>query len=286
MMDLQLLKNKEIEDMIIIADDLSQKNLEDKMSAHKIYQSLIDKIPNIYEYPYAAIRGELRNKIWKLEKKFNWNDSFYSQFGQDKFINDNFFRSYKNGFFVEIGAYDGISGSNCFYFEKFMNWKGIAIEPSQRQFEYLQKNRSCQCVNKAVTKKIEKKEFIDVIQGYTMMSGIYDASYQKTLDIINADFKTNIQKKIIETSTFNQIVGNNNLIDYLSIDVEGGELEILNSIDFDFYDIKVISVENNYPKEIAFNDLLLEKGFDYFDNIGVDEVYFNKKHLSLFGISS
>jgi FkbM family methyltransferase len=167
-----------------------------------------------------------------------------------------------------------------------MNWKGIAIEPSQRQFEYLQKNRSCQCVNKAVTKKIEKKEFIDVIQGYTMMSGIYDASYQKTLDIINADFKTNIQKKIIETSTFNQIVGNNNLIDYLSIDVEGGELEILNSIDFDFYDIKVISVENNYPKEIAFNDLLLEKGFDYFDNIGVDEVYFNKKHLSLFGISS
>ena len=94
------------------------------------------------------------------------------------------------------------------------------------------------------------------------------------------------KKKIIETSTFNQIVGNNNLIDYLSIDVEGGELEILNSIDFDFYKIKVISVENNYPKEIVFNDLLREKGFHYFDNIGVDEIYFNKKHASLFGISN
>jgi len=279
MIDLKSLKDEEIQDLIIFADGLSERNLEDKIRAHEIYKSLIAKIPNIYEYPHAAIRGELRKKIWNLEKKFNWNNSFYSQFGQDKFINDNFFKNLKNGFFVEIGAYDGISGSNCFYFEKFMNWTGIAVEPSQRQFEFLQKNRNCKCINKAVTKKIEKKEFIDVIQGYTMMSGINDKSYQKTLDIINADSKTNIQKIIIETSTFNQIVGNNNFIDYLSIDVEGGELDILNSIDFDFYNIKVISVENNYPKEIFFNDLLIKKGFDYFDKIGVDEIYFNKKYF-------
>ena len=278
--DFTSLYNKNINEVINIADNLSKQDLEGKLNAYKIYQSIIqiNQMPNIYQFPNTYIRGSLYQKIYELEKLLNLNGHFFSQAGQDKFVNDSYFRSMNNGFFVEIGAYNGIDGSNCYFFEKFLNWSGIAIEPSPSQFLALQKNRKCKCVNKAVAKKSEKIEFIDVVKGYTQMSGINNSSYQKTLEIINKDLRTVLDKKIIEAATFSEIVEYNYLIDYLSIDVEGGEMDILESIDFDLYKIKVLSIENNYPSEINYEKYLSEKGFCYIDSVGVDEIYFNKKY--------
>lgn len=278
--DFTSLYNKNINEVINIADDLSKQDLEGKLNAYKIYQSIIqiNQMPNIYQFPNTYIRGSLYQKIYELEKLLNLNGHFFSQAGQDKFVNDSYFRSMNNGFFVEIGAYNGIDGSNCYFFEKFLNWSGIAIEPSPTQFLALQKNRKCKCVNKAVAKKSEKIEFIDVVKGYTQMSGINNSSYQKTLKIINKDLRTVLDKKIIEAATFSEIVEYNYLIDYLSIDVEGGEMDILESIDFDLYKIKVLSIENNYPSEINYEKYLSDKGFCYIDSVGVDEIYFNKKY--------
>ncbi|MEK0436664.1 MAG: hypothetical protein RLZZ530_630 [Pseudomonadota bacterium] len=280
--DFGSLDKKNINEIINIADNLSKQNLEDKLNAYKIYQSIIqlNQIPNIYQFPNTYLRGAVHQKIYELEKVFNLNEYFFSQAGQDKFINNLFFRGMKNGFFVEIGAYNGIDGSNCYFFEKFLNWSGLAIEPSPSQFLSLQKNRRCKCINKAVAKKSEKIEFIDVIKGYTAMSGINNSSYQKTLEIIKKDLRTVLDKKIIQAATFSEIVEYNYLIDYLSIDVEGGEMDILESIDFNLYKIKVLSVENNYPNEINYEKYLSEKGFNYIDNVGVDEIYFNKKYLT------
>lgn len=280
--DFGSLDKKNINEIINIADNLSKQNLEDKLNAYKIYQSIIqlNQIPNIYQFPNTHLRGAVHQKIYELEKVFNLNEYFFSQAGQDKFINNLFFRGMKNGFFVEIGAYNGIDGSNCYFFEKFLNWSGLAIEPSPSQFLSLQKNRRCKCINKAVAKKNEKIEFIDVIEGYTQMSGINNSSYQKTLEIIKKDLRTVLDKKIIQAATFSEIVEYNYLIDYLSIDVEGGEMDILESIDFNLYKIKVLSVENNYPNEINYEKYLSEKGFNYIDNVGVDEIYFNKKYLT------
>ncbi|NBV93710.1 MAG: FkbM family methyltransferase [Proteobacteria bacterium] len=280
--DFGSLDKKNINEIINIADNLSKQNLEDKLNAYKIYQSIIqlNQIPNIYQFPNTHLRGAVHQKIYELEKVFNLNEYFFSQAGQDKFINNLFFRGMKNGFFVEIGAYNGIDGSNCYFFEKFLNWSGLAIEPSPSQFLSLQKNRRCKCINKAVAKKSEKIEFIDVIEGYTQMSGINNSSYQKTLEIIKKDLRTVLDKKIIQAATFSEIVEYNYLIDYLSIDVEGGEMDILESIDFNLYKIKVLSVENNYPNEINYEKYLSEKGFNYIDNVGVDEIYFNKKYLT------
>ena len=69
-------------------------------------------------------------------------------------------------------------------------------------------------------------------------------------------------------------------IDYLSIDVEGGELCLLESLDFDFYKIKVISIENNQPNEISYNDLMKKNGFKLFDYVGADEIYYNPQNFT------
>ena len=160
-----------------------------------------------------------------------------------------------------------------------MDWNGIAIEPSPVHFEKLKKNRNCICINKAISNKNDHKEFVEVINGYIQMSGIVTDEYKKTLDIIMKDPRTKMNKLNIKTSTFKEIVGENKIIDYLSIDVEGEEKRILESIDFNYFNIKVLSVENNYPEQNNYNNLLKDKGFTYFDKYGVDEIYYNKKYF-------
>ena len=70
-------------------------------------------------------------------------------------------------------------------------------------------------------------------------------------------------------------------IDYLSIDIEGSEFDLLESIDFDKYKIKVISVENNLPDDQDFQVFFNKKNFNYFDRVGQDEIFYNKNYIKI-----
>jgi FkbM family methyltransferase len=157
---------------------------------------------------------------------------------------------------------------------------GISVDPSKIKFAKLQKNMKCKCFNNAISDKIENVEFVEVLEGYVQMSGINSHNYKKTLQIVNGNIQNKIQNYSTTTITFNDIAQTNKNIDYLSIDIEGSELQVLNSIKFDDYEIKVLSLENNDQKEINFNKLLQYNGFLYFDTIGVDEIFYNKKYYN------
>ena len=110
------------------------------------------------------------------------------------------------------------------------------------------------------------------------MSGLNQSHYQDTFNTIRADLNSNTEIYNVDTSTFNDLVTQTD-IDYLSIDIEGGELDILKSIDFNIYKIKVISVENNKPNEISYSNFLETKGFKFFEYCGADEIYFNPSYI-------
>ena len=279
--DLSHLVGKDISIALKEAQELSEKNLEGKIHAHKIYNFLLDQIPNEYsESKFHVLRGILREKIWKNERIFFWNEKFFSQAGQDKVIKNHFFPNKKNGFFLEIGAYDGIEGSNCFHFEKFLNWNGIAFEPSKVQYEKLKNNRNCKILNKAMSNSILEVDFVEVIEGLTQMSGIKNENYTAEKIIKkNGQCKTEISKII--TTTFDKEVSSDQEIDYLSIDIEGGELSVLETIDFEKYTIKVVSVENNLPDKFNFNSFFISKNFSFFDRVGQDEIFYNNSHFKL-----
>lgn len=279
--DLSHLVGKDISIALKEAQDLSEKNLEGKIHAHKIYNFLLDQIPNQYsESKFHVLRGILREKIWNNERIFFWNEKFFSQSGQDKVIKNHFFPNKKNGFFLEIGAYDGIEGSNCFHFEKFLNWNGIAFEPSKVQYEKLKNNRNCKILNKAMSNSIVEVDFVEVIEGLTQMSGIKNENYTAEKIIKkNSQSKTEISKII--TTTFDQEVSSDQEIDYLSIDIEGGELSVLETIDFEKYIIKVVSVENNLPDKFNFNSFFISKNFSFFDRVGQDEIFYNNSYFKL-----
>ena len=201
------------------------------------------------------------------------------QAGQDKIIKKIFFDGKKNGFFIEIGAYDGIIGSNCYHFERFLNWDGIAIEPSIIQFEKLKKNRKCKLLNNAISDKVKEVEFIEVTEGLTQMSGINDSTFKRNINIISKNQPSKTQSINLKTITFDEIVPKNKDIDYLSVDIEGGEMNLLKSIDFKINNIKVISVENNVPKEQNFKKFFEEINFIYLDRIGQDEIFYNREYF-------
>ena len=278
--DLSSFVGKNVNDLLKKGDQLFNDNLEGKIHAHKIYSELLEQVPNTYASSNEHVfRGMLRQKIWNCERSFFWNEKYTSQAGQDKMIKKNFFDGKKNGFFIEIGAYDGISGSNCYHFERFLNWDGIAIEPSNIQFEKLKKNRKCKVLNNAISDEVKEVEFIEVTEGLTQMSGINDSSFERNFKIISNNQASKTDSTKLKTITFDDIVPKNKDIDYLSIDIEGGEMNLLKSIDFKTNSIKVISVENNIPKEQNFKNFFEEINFTYLDRIGQDEIFYNRQYF-------
>ena len=98
---------------------------------------------------------------------------FYSQDNQDKYLEHNIFRGFKNRVFVDVGAHDGRSLNNTLYFEENNGWKGISIEPIQKVYDRLVLNRpNCINLNYAVCNYDRETEFIFNSGSTEMISGI------------------------------------------------------------------------------------------------------------------
>lgn len=198
---------------------------------------------------------------------------FYSQYKQDKYLETCVFNGYKNGIFVDVGAHDGVSLNNTLYFEKENGWTGINIEPIKRVYAKLVENRpKCININCAVSNNNGTAEFI-CNTGYTeMISGLKNSfdkrHYQRLANENNAMGSTN-EIIHVETKRLQTICDEFGIsrINYLSIDVEGAEFEVIKSIDFDKTYIDVIGFENNYrDTSIPIVMYLEQKGY-----IGIHE---------------
>jgi FkbM family methyltransferase len=177
---------------------------------------------------------------------------FYSQDKQDNYLENKIFKGYKNGFFVDVGAHNGKSFNNTLYFEETNNWKGINVEPLKDVYNVLISNRpNCININCAICNNDGETEFI-CNAGYSeMLSGIkdsYDPRHKHRLQKEIKDRGSTSKIIKVETKKLETICDSNSIshINYLSIDVEGGEFEVIKSINFDKVFIDVIGFENNY----------------------------------------
>ena len=208
---------------------------------------------------------------------------FYSQYKQDEYLETTIFKGYKNVFYVDVGAHDGISLNNTLYFEKNNNWRGINIEPIKDVFDMLVMNRPVDVnINCAVCNRDGEADFY-LNEGYTeMLSGIienYDARHLERLMNENTEKSATTQIVKVNTKKLETIFDEHAVshINYLSIDVEGAEFEVLKSINFDKVFIDVIGFENNYTEVSTPIILYLEyKGFKV-DKISTDIFMINRR---------
>lgn len=202
--------------------------------------------------------------------KLGFKMNYYSQYGQDKYLLEEIFPNKNDGYYVDIGAHDGVSLSNTKKFEE-IGWNGVCIEPHPKRFQELLQNRGCLCYNIAISDKNELIDFL-CVDGYPqMLSGVLENYDQRHLQRIENEIHSyGGSKEIIKVHSrkFSDIIDRED-IDYVSIDVEGSELNILRSIDFDRHNIKCFSIENAYGSD-KLNMFLVEKGYYIINSMGCD----------------
>ena len=182
----------------------------------------------------------------------------YAQLNQDRSVLKHY-QFMKGGYFAEIGASDGIYFSNTYLLEKNYGWKGICVEPIPQKFEQLVKNRpNSVCFNDAVFSE-SGREFEFAIAGFDLLSGI--------VDFIDCHTEAKACQKIkVKTITMDQVLkqaGAPTFIEYLSVDTEGTELEVLKSIDYETYHFGIIHLEHNFvePRRTEMKTFLESKGY-------------------------
>ena len=157
-----------------------------------------------------------------------------SENGQDLFAL--FSNKYKRGgTFLEFGAFDGVTFSNTFLLERLFNWSGLLLDPIPRHFEEMKLNRNCISIHAAIT--ASKKEFVKILESpaSNLSKPVSKRSITDKTHKVPAFTLSEIIDKYFPTKS----------LDFLSIDVEGEDLEILASIDFSKYEINSICVEHN-----------------------------------------
>ena len=189
-------------------------------------------------------------------------------------MNDNIFKGKKNGVFVDIGAYDGVTCSNTYFFEKNLGWTGVCFEPIPAIYEKLKANRKCETFHACGWTENTKKTFRVVEGSSDMLSGLVDQYSPEHAERVQRDGK-NIHDIEIDCLAVNDVLAKNPMfqrIDLLSLDTEGGELEILKHIDFTKYDIKAILVENQYDPA-PIRDFLKSKGYGLMQHLQIDDLF-------------
>jgi FkbM family methyltransferase len=196
----------------------------------------------------------------------------YSQLHQD--LRAIQFYKYKNrGFFVEIGASDGKTLSNTYLLEKVYKWRGICCEPIQNKFDELKINRpNSICFNKPVYNQTGLKITFDIAEE-DLLSGISEHidKHKETVD----KNKKSVEMETISLMDVLKEAKAPRFIEYLSLDTEGSEFEILKNFDFSKYVFGLIDIEHNYvePRRSQIHDFLISKEYVYVGANQWDDTY-------------
>jgi FkbM family methyltransferase len=198
---------------------------------------------------------------WGVVKKLklpNKNIVKMSQLGQDLWVLEETGNK-RNGYFVDIGTNDPVNINNTYILEKIYGWDGICVEPLPELFEKIKSVRSKNTIvdNSLLFSSVKQMEF-KMASG---LSGIVE-TFDKCHD--RSSFNDFLS---ITTTTLNKLLEKYNApteIDYISVDTEGSEFEILKVFNFQKYNVKLFTIEHNFNQELRDNifKLMAENGYD------------------------
>lgn len=199
---------------------------------------------------------------------------FHSEYGQDEWLVRNCFGDVWGGTFVEAGALDGIYDSNTLHLERERGWRGILIEPNPEQLIACKANRPRAVVVGCALSDVDGEFPFEIVTGtYRGWSGFAhtgDGRRQHSLDADGTRRLTHVRARPLADILREYAL---HRVDYLSLDVEGAELEVLGVYPFDEIPIGIIGVEDNTGKNEALRTLLAERGYVHMARVGVDDFW-------------
>ena len=227
----------------------------------------------------AHREGWVRMQLWQVEKQLGLHSRYFSQ---DRFLNERIFSNKRDGTFVEIGGYDGWTGSNCVFFEKVLGWTRPLAEASPQLVRRLGETRSARVIHAAVSDRDGTAEFREVTSGLTQMGGLIDHYDAETLQRVRRDERHSEAVLTVPSTRLDTLLRTHGFkeIDYLSIDVEGAERAALRSLDFDEFDITALSIENSRPGRESYEDVMVPAGYRQVAVLGFDEIWVRHSAVS------
>lgn len=198
---------------------------------------------------------------------------YRSQAGQDQVVDAVFGRK-QRGTFADIGGYDGTTGSNTLFFEQMRGWTGFLVEPVPMQRRKAEVARKCPCLPYAVASSDGEAEFIEISEGYTQMSGLAGSYDPGLLAQVRADARHREAVLRVETRTLSRLLTEAGIPhpDFVSLDIEGGEVATLAAFPFAQHRVGTWAIENNTGSgEIA--EIMRASGHDLIEFCGPDEIW-------------
>ena len=217
----------------------------------------------------------------KFIKAENFNDPLKSQKGQVRFLleivfNYKFNGLKRNGYFVDLAAGQPIELSNTYFIEKYLNWEGLLIDGNPLFAKKLRAERKNKVLEEIVYSENNKEVKFRIDNGE--LGGIVGDEFDNNKKF-RSDELANAKIITVKTKTLNQILIENNApkeMDYLSLDIEGGEYEALKNFDFKQYKWKFLTIERPNLEL----DLLLDKnGYIQVFHSSFDTFYIHKDFI-------
>lgn len=167
----------------------------------------------------------------------------------------------RDGYFVEFGATNGITMSNSHILEHQYDWSGIVAEPNPDFHPRLARERACHISHDCVySRSGETMNFLCTRKAmYSRLQAINPGDHNE------ASMRSDHREVSVRTISLNDLLDAFRApdeIDYISVDTEGSEFEILNAFDFDRRLVRTFTIEHNFtPQRAQIHALMTSKGY-------------------------
>ncbi len=215
----------------------------------------------------------------------NAESQSYGQFGEDRILQE-IFGDRAQGYCVEIGAYDGRTGSASYLFEK-RGWHCLLVEPIPALAQKIRKQRACSVVNCAVSDKEGTASFF-IAENVEEMS---------TLDLTPDRLEWieqvggAVKEITVRTATLDSLLAEAAFpeIQFITIDVEGHEMEVLEGFTLEAHRPRIVIIEDNSTSDDPrarggdprVGRHMAEHGYVHFRRTGVNEWYAHESDTEL-----
>lgn len=245
--------------------------------ARKLLSQEANRIVKILDENRTRRRAPMVRRLHEIRQMLSLNYAYTSQAGQDLVV-DQLMKQKRSGTFVDVGGYDGVTGSNTLFLESRRAWTGVLVEPVPAQLAKAEAARTCPCLGLAVAPTEGEADFIEISEGYTQMSGLADTYDDALLGKVRENGRHKETVLRVQTKTLSSILIEAGLPnpDFVSLDIEGGEIACLQSFPFADHDVRIWSIENNTGTS-EIKQIMEQSGYALVEFCGPDELYLQQQ---------